>query len=300
MARTFALLLLIASPLAAEEVSPDAPQVPPNQNLLAERLKTLQASFEELQPAPTTLSQTEEPQQQPPDCEILSEWCPNGPKWTVRGGVVILDREEDDGSFGSFDTGVGPYFSALRSGRDIDLEFIYFGVDNWDSRIDNPITVVRAAELHSVELNLRHGLRPWLTFVTGARWFALEESTRAGPGGMIVATTFADNDLFGWQFGLDASVFRRERFSLDILGKLGVFGVSAEQSATGIPIRLHGGHTSFAGDLWISGAYRLTERLSVRGGYQLVYFDDLARPALALDNTDLLVHGGHVLLEGRF
>lgn len=313
MYRLCGIFLLAATPLAAQEITADDFHKLERQNdTLARRIAELEDQLGSWQSPFVAASHAEE--STPASCPPVT-CCPAPDLWRVRAGIVTLARNEeeeddddDDDEFEIFDPAVGPYISALRRMNDcLDLEFIFFGVDGWDggqSAIGLPFGVRFRSEFYNYEVNARYRLRPRIALITGFRWMTLDDEFRLmGPGAFGRFT--ADNDLFGWQWGIEAILLQRRGFSLELLYKLGVYDTSSKivlVSNGPFNGRFHGGGTSFGNDLWITAAFQLTERLSFRGGYQLIYVTDTATSLFLFGEGPeyLFAQGAHAMLEARF
>ena len=99
-----------------------------------------------------------------------------------------------------------------------------------------------------------------------------------------------NNTLLGGQLGLDAMLWDNgANFSVTGIGKVGVFGNDADQVTTtagvggALPlVAASGGQASFVGELGLNARYQWTDRLSVIGGYNLLWVTGVgARPRSA-------------------
>jgi len=132
--------------------------------------------------------------------------------------------------------------------------------------------------------------------------------------------TETNNDLYGWQIGLRDRRELRGFWGVELVGKAGIFYNHASQEQ----LVNDGGfvppspsssddRVAFLGELGISVLYQLTDRLSLRGGYNLFWIEGIA---LAPDQLDFSVpspgsgtaidsdggaflHGAHVGFEWR-
>jgi hypothetical protein len=153
-----------------------------------------------------------------------------------------------------------------------------------------------SSALNNAELNLRHR---WTSancvlhgsWLVGARYVALDEDfgyftqTNLGEMNYLVTT---ENDLIGAQIGTDMFFCVSPRFKIGGEVEAGVYGNHARQrtnvTATLSP-SLHelerDDDVAFVAEAGAIGLFRLTPRLTVRGGYQLIYIDGVA---LAVEN----------------
>jgi hypothetical protein len=130
------------------------------------------------------------------------------------------------------------------------------------------------------------------------------------------------NRLIGGQVGarLRSTV---DRFGWELTGKAGAYGNSAEQSQSVIDYpnfllrpftSASRNNTAFVGEINVSAIYRLTDALSLKAGYNVIWIQGLALAADQLDfnfanstggnglNRDggLLLHGANFGLEARW
>ena len=177
------------------------------------------------------------------------------------------------------------------------------------------------SRLQNVELNARRSLNACVTVLAGVRYLDLDDrilvSQRTTASG-IDATQQLDgfNDLLGFQIGGDAVLVQRDRFSLDTGLKAGIYGDHARNffAYDSTALGVHGtsgasaSNTAFCGEIGITATYDLTKRLSLRGGYQLLWLDGVAlasqQPIL---NPPPLIHtatsvgtNGDVFYNGAF
>lgn len=163
-----------------------------------------------------------------------------------------------------------------------------------------------SSEMHNLELNLR---RRWISancllhgsYLCGVRYVSLDESfshdTRVGTGGFLNYDIDTENDMTGFQIGGDLFVCVSPRFKIGIEVEGGVYGNDAEYAASvntrevvaqnnvvdANPINEVDGNTDAAllGEAGLIALFKVTPRLTVRGGYTAMYMDGLA---LASDN----------------
>jgi hypothetical protein len=209
----------------------------------------------------------------------------------------------------------------LENGNAVELR--YFGVNNWDGRLDvattrndllqfnaavpvtaaagDAVTASYASRLHNAEVNLSHQFRDWLALAVGFRYLELSEQ---GGSSLVNAAIPADygvtteNHLYGAQIGAQSLLWCHECFQLDAIGKVGIYGNDADHNAlitTGVATVNAGGSddsTAFVGELGIQGAALLTANLSVRGGYRLLWVDGVALASDQLAATDFFTSSG--------
>lgn len=165
----------------------------------------------------------------------------------------------------------------------------------------NVHTIGYSSELHNGEINVR---RRWTSancmlhgsYLMGARYVSLEEwfgyNTQADSGGSLDYDVDASNDLYGVQFGGEMFVCFSPRFKLGVELEGGIYGNDASVSTvvntvdgivTSTPVNeeLTDEDVAFVGEIGAIGLFRVTPRLTIRGGYTLLYMDGVA---LASDN----------------
>lgn len=160
--------------------------------------------------------------------------------------------------------------------------------------------------INSYELDFR---RRWIfpnsriqgSWLAGVRHVNLEEKLRhltmvdyeidgqdPVTGSMNYLTT-TDNNLTGFQIGGDIWATIIPGFQIGTEGKAGIYGnrmkqttlINAESFMDTITERATKSRASFVGEAAVMGTWRLTQQLTLRGGYQMVYVDGVA---LAPDN----------------
>lgn len=227
------------------------------------------------------------------------------------------------------------------TGPDVAWETSYFGFDDWDgtavvegnndlrlagdiglAAVDDffgadRMQLTSSSELHNVEINrLRRIGCTDLSWLVGFRYLNFQEDIN-------IESTDSDNDVSNYLIGTEnnlygaqlGGVWRRHRgiVGLEVFGKAGVFANDAKQQQfigdfgnTFVfrDTRSDGDETSFVGEIGATALVRLTPRWSLRGGYNLMWIDEVARAADQLDFTDTLASGtllndsGDVFLHG--
>ncbi|MGA2796389.1 MAG: hypothetical protein ABSE63_02295 [Thermoguttaceae bacterium] len=184
------------------------------------------------------------------------------------------------------------------------------------------------SRLQDVEINASRGLNDYLTVLAGVRYINLDDRILVNEFAPVVNADAIQhiigiNDLVGFQIGADTIVLRRGRFSLDTLIKAGIYNDRAKNTFTydsnffGLHVATGAtaNNTAFCGEIGITATYDLTERLSLRGGYQLLWLDGVAlasqqpvlnppplfSPATTVATTgDLFYNGAFAGLEYRW
>ncbi len=253
------------------------------------------------------------------------------PRWSGYLGAVVLQRARPESTLfvinpvtqrniidpanfdfpfqGGFDVG------AIRYGSWADVEFRYFGVNDWDATqgpfdasdgftlpipgfdpANFPLTIVSwyASSLNSVELNLRRNILPGWSLLAGLRYISMRErmAFQVGDASLENGTTIginANNDLYGLQIGCEGVLWQpAPRFRIESALKAGVYANGARSSIGANHFGAGGGgdpdvitwwgkdHTAFVGDLNFAAVYRFNDHLTLRGGYQLLWLSGVA------------------------
>jgi hypothetical protein len=165
-------------------------------------------------------------------------------------------------------------------------------------------SVALSSELDSGELNLRHR---WVSanclvhssWLVGARYVRVAEDliydTQGASGGMNYLLR-TDNDLVGAQIGTDALIGITPRFKIGGEVEAGVYGTKGKQRTSVLSFRNSTGgiapnpelreyetetDVAFVAEAGVMGLFRVTPRLTLKLGYQVLYVDGVA---LAIDN----------------
>jgi hypothetical protein len=223
------------------------------------------------------------------------------------------------------------------------VEGLFFGVNDWDSHgasassasglfvpglskefLFQDMTARCFSNLYSNELNLRDELGPNITLLGGFRWLQLGDrltmsgdSTISPNQGTAMTTAITTNNLYGFQVGADLTLGEADR-GLCFKGyvKGGIYGndVDLKQTTTGTGVfsdsyfTASRGQASFVGEVAFLPQYKLTEHLSIFGGYQALWLEAvaLAPPQLGSSGTPIhasrtvFYNGGVAGLEARW
>ena len=252
---------------------------------------------------------------------LVSTYPPHSPL-ILGSGTERLNSNDFNQGFAA-----GPRLGLIRHGEcGCDWEFSFFQIDGWSSTRsiapdggmlpnwlvftapgdfvqttdypDQSMTWAYASRLYNAELNLRWDLCARLTMLAGFRWVSLwEDLTGTLPPERAVPFWDTDtrNNLYGFQIGADGKLFQRGRFSIDGLVKAGIFDNNAQES-TGVSIyrtvyweSASTNRAAFLGELGLRCKYQLTERLSLKAGYEAMWLQGVALAPAQINNT--LSHG---------
>jgi len=239
------------------------------------------------------------------------------------GGATLFNANElDFGWKTGYDVALSRKF---RSGMNFELR--YFQIDGWTAVNGAPFAVsdaiatnlptsligsgtidyVSDSSIHSFEMNLINQARLSEKFrlSIGFRWVELSDNliqTFSPTGSTFDINT--NNHLYGLQLGSDGVIFTSAGggFNVVVWGKSGVYANVGDQSSivSGGPA-LYGGPSvangarkttaSYIGESGLLGDFQLTQRISVIGGYQLIWISGAALAADQLPNISSALTG---------
>jgi hypothetical protein len=223
-----------------------------------------------------------------------------------------------------------PRLSLMRHGDNgWDVELNYFGIVDWsqsatrnyaggyistsspnyllDSGIQNAAFGYESS-LNSVELNLHRQFGDYVTALMGLRYVSLAESLTSYDDydtTSVLAPRYCirtRNDLFGFQVGGTVTMWRGKRLEINTVCKAGAFGnvatddidnLNPNMVPTPSSYRVHDSisRVSFLGEIGVTGVIPITERLTIRGGYQLMWLDAVATAPNQIAGNDLWLAG---------
>lgn len=246
----------------------------------------------------------------------------------------------------NFDFETGCDMSIVRRrGCNNALEIRYFGVDQWDAlatsattpgsllRVNTALPVFTLAgtamtgrydsQLHNAEFNAHHYIGDRLSVLAGFRYAELDDSLSLSLVNSAIPFTYntvTQNRLYGMQLGGRGVLWNCGALTIDAVGKAGLYVNEASQDSlfsTGVVTLTSRGQRdpfAFIGEIGLTGTYCLTNRLSLRGGYRLLWIDRVAlatdqvaatafvppafAPGRGIDDTgDVFYHGAFVGLQ---
>ncbi|VTT97353.1 Uncharacterized protein OS=Blastopirellula marina DSM 3645 GN=DSM3645_23960 PE=4 SV=1: DUF1551 [Gemmataceae bacterium] len=197
---------------------------------------------------------------------------------------------------------------------------------------DTSMTARYASQIHSAEVNLRRAfdLGNWTgSALGGFRYFNLSEQFSltgmqtfpnvpegAPPASQTIreqTRVTADNNLFGAQIGAEVGrAFLNDRVSLAVNGRAGIFANSANQftangaslpDGSGTSVLAAGrGRTDVAGlyEGGVATTVRVTSRVTVRAGYQVLFVQGLALAPTQLAQTGTAIRDSFVFVPGSY
>ena len=248
--------------------------------------------------------------------------CCYEPMWEVTAGAVFLNRSRPNpggiltpigapgiisnaGDFG-FGWNAGPDVTVARQmANGLGWDVRYFNALNSTATADYPgvtgarvfgtnilgITSLSASDvsnLDSGEINLSAKENDVCTFLAGFRWIELQDQLTYTYNHGVLTTAFNDmNRLYGGQAGVDLALLNcGGPLRIDAAFKAGAYSNGAENSFRANAIFASHSESSsqaaFVGDIDVAASYQLSKHLALRGGYQLLWIDELA---LATNNA---------------
>ena len=204
----------------------------------------------------------------------------------------------------------GPRLGLIGHGNgDYDLEFSFFGIDDWSNAKcippngSSPVFTAPgdflqttdhtnqgmawsyATRLYNAELNVRWDLCPRVTMLAGFRWLNLGENlqgTLPPERSVPFWDTSTTNNLYGLQIGEDWKMLNCGCFSVNGLVKAGIFDNCANET-TGVSIyrivrweSASINEAAFVGEIGLQCKYQVTQRLSLKLGYEAIWLQNVA------------------------
>jgi hypothetical protein len=229
----------------------------------------------------------------------------------IRAGVVLSSPCGNDW--------IGEYFgvhsfqdNALRTDP-IGVVPIFFGQLG---PVLPAITAEYESTLDSAELYVRTRQSRRIAPLAGIRYLQLEEefNVMQDPVARQGWYSETDNDLFGFQFGLQGLLFEYGPWRMETMLKAGPFYNSADVhafvnpagQATFITRHASSSHTAFLGELRVGLVWRLGRRVNFRLGYDALWLSGIAQGPNQTNNvsfatnlqvvdlSDVLFQGGHI------
>lgn len=222
-----------------------------------------------------------------------------------------------------FDFETGWEVSAIRDCGDRGWEIRYMSVDGWNAtsnltagaptliQINNApasflpgtttVNATYSSELLGGELNRRRRFNDCVTVFAGFRYIELDEHVHLDADTAVLPSTydaFTANRLYGGQLGLEANLWCRNRLTVEGVGKVGVYyNDSGQFSAldTGAVVFSAGAtseRAAFAAELGLAGSYCLTDNLSLRASYNLLFIDSVALATDQIPATNIIMGTG--------
>ncbi|MBI5759985.1 MAG: BBP7 family outer membrane beta-barrel protein [Planctomycetales bacterium] len=225
----------------------------------------------------------------------------------------------------SFNNNAQPAFG-FTLGRQLDnvssFEASYWGLLHWTSgsvtyganslSLNGPIAITTqdffladeiaisyVSNLNNMELNYKQTING-LSLLGGFRLVSLSEDFNirshdvdSGTSNYRIKTV---NTLIGGQIGAGWNWTPDDRVTLDLFSKVGVFGNIQRMTQTladlnntlpRLNARDGSTHTGFVGEVGANVQYRVTEWLTLNGGYRFMWIDGLALAPNQLDFTDI-------------
>jgi len=195
------------------------------------------------------------------------------------------------------------------------------------------VTIFEHSQLYSGEVNVRKPFDGCFTFLAGFRWMQMFETYEAsgilsGEETPFEQKIHAGNHLYGGQIGAQLDLFGSQApymfgnrmmmdqgnpFRLSGYVKAGMFYNAVDQYSI-TPIGEASAQSScatFLGEVGLTGIYQITSHIALRGGYRVLWMENLALAPRQISSTDLadaantsvdtggalFCHGAHAGLE---
>jgi hypothetical protein len=256
------------------------------------------------------------------DALILERRDPSGSVLVFNTAAPAQDLNASDFDFpfqGRVDLSLARHFAGNNA-----LEVRYFGLDGWNAAAATATTAgdllqvnaalpvltfagtaidaTNSSDLHNVELNAQHRFGERLAVLGGFRYAELDEQFGIDLADAPIPFSYdtrTRNRLWGGQIGADLVLWDRGGpVTVEGVGKAGIYANAAAHDSrysTGVFAPTAGGQrtaTAFIGELGVTGLCQLTERLSFRGGYRLLWIDGVALATDQVAVSDFLAQTG--------
>jgi hypothetical protein len=267
------------------------------------------------------------------DCDFMPAPAPAVRRYITTFDAVTFFPDEPDlgafaGAFGAtftstnaLDMATAPRVSlVVPADKFCDVEAVYFGHDAWHVAADYalpagpPGRLDFNSQLFNGELNFRHHVRDWLTVLAGFRYLEYAELLEFNaPSGILPALWRLDtqNFLYGLQLGADVGLVRMfDRLELTGVVKAGVFDNHSDWHHE---VNTIGGSSffdnqfdevAFVGEASLGLTIRCSEHSALRGGYQMLVLQDVAKAIDSFIEPDgldsLFLHGAYGGIELRW
>lgn len=253
------------------------------------------------------------------------------PRWAVTAGAIIMQRSTarksniiQNGGNGSsivsiddldLDWSAGPRVDLIRRFEAFDVEFRYWGIDNWDdgavvsgSNLTVPVNgfagetyslagVRYQSRLYNFENNLKLRVAESVNLILGGRFMELHEQFYLGAGNGDSGRelqALAGNHLYGFQIGADTDTPIWAGISLNMYIKGGVFAnhINQRVSTHNFPPDEYGGsefqrdETAFVGETGVTCSWQVNKNLGIYAGYQFMWIDGvMLAPDMVTDGS---------------
>jgi len=164
------------------------------------------------------------------------------------------------------------------------------------------------SDLLSLEVNYAHELSSCFDWLAGFRYLELDELLHADLNAAPQFFTYdinTRNRLYGFQTGLAGSLWNGERWTLSSQLKAGIFHNSAAHASqlnTGVtqPALGSANRAALVGEISVLAEYAITDSLSARFGYDLLWLETVALASDQIPATNLFTQQGIAADGGVF
>jgi hypothetical protein len=276
------------------------------------------------------------------------EECPYGrddvgrccePRWAVTAGAIAMRRstarksdvirDASGTALVSMDTlnldwSVGPRVDVIRRFEAFDIEFVYWGIDDWDQgrqalgdrSLSVPLVGTDAysfagaayqSRLYNGEMNAKLRMAEAVNLILGFRAMELHEKFLVGAGTSASSgrqvDAIADNYLTGFQIGADTDAPIWAGISFNLYVKAGVFNnhnnqrtytqtiANGQLTETGDSLR--DDCVAFVGETGVIGTWQLNKNLGLYGGYQFMWIDGVTLAPDMLTSAPVRTNSPH-------
>lgn len=153
-----------------------------------------------------------------------------------------------------------------------------------------------STKLDSSEFNVHAPVNARCTLLAGFRWIELHDTLRsnlASPGTFVLWDD--NNHMYGAQFGTNILFTDPANpLRLNVALKGGVYGNDADNQFRSTIVSSTSDSdtaTSFVGEVNFTGSYRITRHVALRGGYQVLWLENVALAGDAAASTTQIVGG---------
>ncbi|QDU97892.1 BBP7 family outer membrane beta-barrel protein [Lignipirellula cremea] len=229
-----------------------------------------------------------------PDCwqvyagaMFLSRDYDNAPIFTDAGGNTIVGADD-------LDSGLSPGFEL--SARRNNWEVRYFQVDSMSATTEmegvgnflgggfaGVAGLSYDTEIYNAEVNYFYNPpSDMLRAFAGFRYIGLDEELGFQLNGANLDRLTTDNDLYGFQVGVDGALWRKcnSRFYVNGVAKAGVYYADTEVHNTVLDTNQqlddNSDRVAFVGEIGVTAGYEVTNWLALEAGYQFLWLDGVA------------------------
>jgi hypothetical protein len=153
-----------------------------------------------------------------------------------------------------------------------------------------------STKLDSSEFNVHAPVNARCTLLAGFRWIELHDTLRSNLATPATFVLWDDNNhLYGGQFGTNILFTDPANpLRLNVALKGGIYGNDADNQFRSTIVSSTSDSdtaTSFVGEVNFTGSYRIARHVALRGGYQVLWLENVALAGDAASSTTQIVGG---------